>query len=161
MSRTFVAVARLSALLLFLTSASTSVSYGYSVLTHEAIVDTLWDASIQKLLVARFPAATPEELEAAHAYTYGGCILQDMGYYPFSSKFFSDLTHYVRSGDFIVALIRESQDLNEYAFALGALAHYAADDSGHRLATNQAVPLLYPDLRAKFGGTVTYWDNPT
>jgi hypothetical protein len=138
----------------------TSVSYGYSVLTHEAIVDTLWDASIQKMLVARFPAATPEELEQAHAYVYGGCILQDMGYYPFSSKFFSDLTHYVRSGDFIVALISESQDLNEYAFALGALAHYAADDSGHRLGTNLAVPILYPELRSKFGRTVTYWDNP-
>jgi len=156
----FLPATRLSALLLLATLLPTSVSYGYSVLTHEAIVDTLWEASIQKLLVARFPAATPEELENAHAYVYGGCISQDMGYYPFSSKFFSDLTHYVRSGDFIVALIRESQDLNEYAFALGALAHYAADDSGHRLATNQAVPLLYPDLRAKFGKTVTYWDNP-
>jgi hypothetical protein len=83
-----------------------------------------------------------------------------MGYYPFSSKFFSDLTHYVRSGDFIVALIRESQDINEYAFALGALAHYAADDSGHRLATNLAVPILYPKLRTRFGRIVTYWDNP-
>ena len=161
MSRSFLAAARLSAVLLLSTSVSTSISYGYSVLTHEAIVDTLWEASIQKLLIERFPAATPEELEAAHAYTYGGCILQDMGYYPFSSKFFSDLTHYVRSGDFIVALIRESQDLNEYAFALGALAHYAADDSGHRLGTNQAVPILYPELRTRFGGVVTYWDNPT
>jgi hypothetical protein len=83
-----------------------------------------------------------------------------MGYYPFSSRFFSDLTHYVRSGDFVVALIHESQDLNEYAFALGALAHYAADNSGHRIATNLAVPILYPELRAKFGKTVTYWDNP-
>jgi hypothetical protein len=136
------------------------MSYGYSVLTHEAIVDSLWDASIQKMLSKRFPMATPEELEQAHAYVYGGCILQDMGYYPFSSKFFSDLTHYVRSGDFVVALIRESQDLNEYAFALGALAHYAADNSGHRLATNLAVPILYPDLRRKFGKEVTYWDNP-
>jgi Zinc dependent phospholipase C len=139
---------------------STSAFYGYSVLTHEAIVDTLWDASIQKMLVERFPMATPEELEQAHAYVYGGCILQDMGYYPFSSKFFSDLTHYVRSGDFIIALVRESQDLDEYAFALGALAHYAADDSGHRIATNLAVPILYPELRSKFGKTVTYWDNP-
>jgi hypothetical protein len=139
---------------------STSLSSGYSVLTHEAIVDSLWDASIQKMLLKRFPMATPEELEQAHAYVYGGCILQDMGYYPFSSKFFSDLTHYVRSGDFVVALIRESQDLNEYAFALGALAHYAADNSGHRLATNLAVPILYPDLRRKFGKEVTYWDNP-
>ena len=161
MSRNFLAAARLSALLLLSTSVSTSVCYGYSVLTHEAIVDTRWEASIQKLLLARFPAATPEELEQAHAYVYGGCILQDMGYYPFSSKFFSDLTHYVRSGDFIVALIRESQDLNEYAFALGALAHYAADDSGHRLATNVAVPILYPELRTRFGRIVTYWDNPT
>jgi hypothetical protein len=160
MSTGFSAAARWSALLLFSTWLPTSVSYGYSVLTHEAIVDSLWDTSIQKLLLKRFPAATPEELEDAHAYVYGGCILQDMGYYPFSSKFFSDLTHYVRSGDFIVALIRESQDLNQYAFALGALAHYAADDSGHRLATNQAVPILYPKLRTKFGRIVTYWDNP-
>ncbi len=148
--------ARLVALLLL----STSVFYGYSVLTHEAIVDSLWDASIQKMLLERFPQSTPEDMEEAHAYVYGGCIIQDMGYYPFSSKLFSDLTHYVRSGDFVVALIRESQDLNEYAFALGALAHYAADNNGHRLGTNVAVPVLYPNLRRRFGRTVTYWDNP-
>jgi len=148
--------ARLMSLLLL----STSVFYGYSVLTHEAIVDAVWDASIQKMLLERFPMATPEDLELAHAYAYGGSILQDMGYYPFSSRFFSDLTHYVRSGDFVSALIRESQDLNEYAFALGALSHYAADNSGHRIATNLAVPILYPELRRKFGGTVTYWDSP-
>src|SRR5882762_7752978 len=154
--------ARLSRLacLIFLILIPAPVSYGYSVLTHEAIVDSVWDASIQKILLKRFPAATPEELREAHAYVYGGCILQDMGYYPFSSRLFSDLTHYVRSGDFIVALIAESQDLNEYAFALGALAHYAADNSGHRLATNLAVPILYPDLRKKFGKQVTYWDDP-
>jgi hypothetical protein len=146
--------------LIFVALLSTSVFYGYSVLTHEAIVDSLWDASIQKILLHRFPMATPEELEEAHAYAYGGCILQDMGYYPFSSKFFSDLTHYVRSGDFVSALLRDSEDLDEYAFALGALAHYAADNSGHRIATNLAVPILYPALRRKFGKTVTYWDSP-
>jgi hypothetical protein len=148
--------ARLTALLLL----STSAFYGYSVLTHEAIVDSLWDKSISKALRERFPAATPEELAQAHAYVYGGCIVQDMGYYPFSSPFFSDLTHYVRSGDFVAALIRESEDINEYAFALGAMAHYAADNSGHRLATNLAVPILYPELRKRFGKTVTYWDSP-
>ncbi len=137
-----------------------SVFYGYSVLTHEAIVDSLWDTSIQKMLLKRFPTATPEELQQAHAYAYGGCILQDMGYYPFSSRFFSDLTHYVRSGDLVAALINESQDLNEYAFALGALAHYAADNAGHRMATNLSVPILYPELGTKFGKSVTYWDNP-
>jgi zinc dependent phospholipase C len=156
-SRTKLRVAARLTILLLLT---TSAFYGYSVLTHEAIVDSLWDSSIQKMLLKRFPLATPEELEQAHAYVYGGCILQDMGYYPFSSKLFSDLTHYVRSGDFVVALIRESQDLNEYAFALGALAHYAADTSGHLIATNLAVPILYPELGSKFGKTVTYWDNP-
>jgi len=140
---------------------SSSLSYGYTVLTHEAIIDSVWDASLQKMLLKRFPNATPEELEMAHGYAYGGCIIQDMGYYPFSTRFFSDLTHYVRSGDFVMALIRESQDLNEYAFALGALEHYAADTEGHRIATNRAVPLLYPELRRKYGRDVTYWDNPT
>ncbi len=139
---------------------SASLSYGYTVLTHEAIIDSVWDTSLRKLLLKRFPGATPEDLDQAHAYAYGGCIIQDMGYYPFSSRFFSDLTHYVRTGDFITALIRESQDLNEYAFALGALEHYAADTEGHRIATNRAVPILYPELRRKFGSDVTYWDNP-
>ena len=152
--------ARFVTRLVVLAVLSAPVSFGYSVLTHEAIVDSLWDASIQKMLLKRFPAATPEELEQAHAYVYGGCIIQDMGYYPFSSHLFSDLTHYVRTGDFIEALIRESQDINEYAFALGALAHYAADNNGHRIATNLSVPILYPKLRRKFGKEVTYWDNP-
>ena len=52
------------------------------------------------------------------------------------------------------------RDLNEYAFALGALEHYAADTEGHRIATNRAVPILYPELRRKYGSDVTYWDNP-
>ena len=104
---------------------------GYSVLTHEAIIDAAWKDNIAPLLLSRFPHATPEELLRAHAYAYGGAIIQDLGYYPFGSQFFSDLTHYVRSGDFVLALIDESRDLNEYAFALGALSHYAADTSGH------------------------------
>jgi Zinc dependent phospholipase C len=83
-----------------------------------------------------------------------------MGYYPHGNKFFSDLTHYFRSGDFIEALLRGAQDLNEYAFAIGAMAHYAADNSGHRLATNLAVPMLYPEVRKKFGNVVTYEDDP-
>jgi len=137
-----------------------SFASAYSVLTHEAIVDSLWDDPIQKILLKRFPTSTPEDLAEAHAYAYGGCIIQDMGYYPFSSKLFSDLTHYVRTGDFVMALIAESQDVNDYAFALGALAHYAADVSGHGLGVNPSVPILYPELRTRFGKIVTYWDNP-
>jgi hypothetical protein len=134
--------------------------YSYSVLTHEAIIDSTWDGAIRPLLLKRFPAATADALTQAHAYAYGGCIIQDLGYYPFGSKLFSDLTHYVRSGDFVLNLIRDSQDLNEYAFALGALSHYAADNNGHPMAVNRAVPLFYPKLGLKFGKLVTYADDP-
>ena len=113
------------------------------------------------VLSKRFPNATPEELLQAHAYAYGGAIIQDMGYYPFGNAFFSDLTHYVRSGDFVLALIEESRDLNEYAFALGALAHYAADSSGHPIATNRAVAMMYPKLAKKYGPVVTYEEKPS
>src|SRR5690242_16576014 len=131
----------------------------YSVLTHEEVVDLLWQDTIQPLLLKRFPSATPDDLKKAHAFAYGGCLVQDMGYYPFGNKYFSDLTHYVRSGDFIVNLIHESSDLNEYAFALGALAHYSADNMGHP-TVNESVGLLFPDLRKKFGKEVTYVENP-
>jgi hypothetical protein len=133
----------------------------YSVLTHEAIIDSSWDASIKPLLLLRYPKATAQDLTDAHAYAYAGCILQDMGYYPFGSKLFSDLVHYVRSGDFVLNLIHESHDLNEYAFALGSLAHYAADTQGHSIAVNRAVPIEYPKLERKFGKTVTYEDKPS
>ena len=141
--------------------SSPSTASAYSVLTHEAIIDSTWDSAIKPLLVKRFPAATADELKQAHGFAYGGCIIQDLGYYPFGSKFFSNLTHYVRSGDFILNLIRDSQDLNEYAFALGALSHYAADNNGHPMAVNRAVPLFYPKLGLKFGKQVTYADDPS
>jgi len=134
---------------------------GYSVLTHEAIIDTTWDTGIKPLLTSRFGTATPEQLRKAHAYAYGGAIIQDMGYYPFGSKLFSDLAHYVRSGAFVEEMIRESQDINEYAFALGALCHYAADNTGHPSAVNPSVPILYPKLRQQYGNTVTYEQDPT
>jgi len=145
--RTFRHPIALGLLLLF----SVSTASAYSVLTHEAIIDSTWDSAIKPLLMKRFPAATADELKQAHAFAYGGCIIQDLGYYPFGSKFFSNLTHYVRSGDFVLNLIRDSQDLNEYAFALGALSHYAADNNGHPMAVNRAVPLFYPKLGLKFG----------
>jgi hypothetical protein len=108
------------------------------VLTHEALVDAMWDVKLRPLLLARFPNSTPDELKKAHGFAYGGAIVQDMGYYPHGSTQFSDLTHYVRTGDFIVALINDSQDLNEMAFALGALSHYMGDLDGHRYATKSA-----------------------
>src|SRR5579872_3510081 len=131
----------------------------YAVLAHEAIIDSAWDANLRPLLLRRFPNATTEELKEAHGYAYGGAIIQDMGYYPHGSFFFSDLTHYVRSGDFVLALLHDSSDLDGYAFALGALAHYASDNEGHPIGTNRAVPLLYPKLKTKYGDSVTYEED--
>jgi Zinc dependent phospholipase C len=133
---------------------------GYSVLAHEANIDALWDTTIKAMLRARFPEATAEQLLEARAYAYGGCVIQDLGYYPFGSQFFSNLLHYVRTGDFVDALIRDAQDIDEYAFALGALGHYASDNSGHPIAVNRSVPLMYPKLQAKFGNNVTYVQSP-
>jgi hypothetical protein len=150
--------ARASTFLLIITFFSV-FGFAYSVLTHEQVVDLLWKDQIQPLLQKRFPSATEDDLAKAHAYAYGGSLIQDMGYYPFGSKFFSDLVHYVRSGDFIQALLRDSSDVNEYAFALGALSHYAADNSGHP-TINQVVALEFPKLRKKYGDIVTYEDDP-
>jgi hypothetical protein len=131
---------------------------GYSMLTHEQIIDLAWADQIQPLLKQRFPNATEEELKEAHAYAYGGCIIQDLGYYPFGNKDFSNMLHYVRSGDFVVAMLQDADDINGYAFALGALAHYTSDVDGHP-AVNRAVAMDYPKLQQKFGNSVTYEDN--
>lgn len=132
----------------------------YSVLTHEAIIDTAWEQNIKPLLLKKFPQATPAELTEAHASAYAGCIIQDMSYYGFGKKLFSDMVHYVRTGDFVINLIREAHTLDEYAFSLGALAHYASDTKGHLVAVNRSVPIEYPKLERKFGRTVTYADDP-
>ncbi len=132
----------------------------YSVLTHEEIVDLLWTDEIRPLLLKRYPGLSEEQISDAHAYAYGGAVIQDLGYYPFGSREFSNLLHYVRSGDFVRELLLESQDVNEYAFALGALSHYASDIAGHP-AVNQAVGIEYPKLRAKFGKSVRYAQDKT
>jgi hypothetical protein len=135
-------------------------SFAYSVLTHEEIVDLLWKDEIRSLLLKRFPTLTDDQLLEAHAYAYGGAVIQDLGYYPFGSKDFSNLAHYVRSGDFVQEMLVESQDANEYAFAMGALAHYASDIAGHP-AVNLSVAIEYPKLKAKFGKSVNYADDKT
>ncbi len=132
----------------------------YSVLTHEEIVDLLWTDQIRPLLLKRYPGLTEEQITEAHAYAYGGAVIQDLGYYPFGSREFSDLVHYVRSGDFVRELLLESQDVNEFAFALGALSHYASDIAGHP-AVNQSVAIGYPKLRAKYGQSVRYAQDKT
>jgi len=151
---------RVLALLLVVLMGSGAL-FAYSVLTHEEIVDLLWTDEIRPLLLKRYPGLSEDQIKEAHAYAYGGAVIQDLGYYPFGSKDFSNLVHYVRSGDFVRELLLESQDANEYAFALGALAHYASDITGHGMAVNQAVAIEYPKLRAKFGKTVTYAEDKT
>ena len=130
----------------------------YSVLTHEFIIDFLWKDQITPLLLSKFPDTTPDELKEAHAYAYGGSVIQDLGYYPFGRKYFSDLSHYARTGDFVVNLLVEASNVQEYAFAVGALTHYCADLGGHP-AVNNAVALTYPELAKKYGPAVTYEEN--
>ncbi len=149
--------ARATAFLFFLLLSSGPI-FAYSVLTHEEIVDLVWASNIRPLIEHRFPGLTEEQIKEAHAYAYGGSVIQDLGYYPFGSKQFSDLVHYVRSGDFVEEMLRQSQDPKEYAFALGALAHYVSDVDGHP-AVNLAVSLRYPKLRAKYGRSVTYAED--
>lgn len=131
----------------------------YSVLTHEQVIDLAWKDQIEPMLLKRFPQATPDDLKQAHGYAYGGSLIQDMGYYPGGSKYFSDLLHYVRTGEFVAALIEESTDINQYAFALGALAHYSSDNTGHPVV-NRIVAIEFPKLGAKYGNAVTYVDDP-
>jgi hypothetical protein len=135
-------------------------SPGYSVFTHQELIDLAWNDSIRPMLLARFPGATEEQLREAHAYAYGGASIQDMGYYPFGKQFFSDLTHYVRTGDFIAWLFRNSRTIDEYAFAIGALSHYMGDSIGHSEVINPATAVEFPNLRRKFGNVVTYDESP-
>ena len=132
----------------------------YSLQTHEQLIDLTWNHSIRPLLLSRYPNLTPAQLQEAHAYAYGGCAIQDLGYYPFGNSLFSDLTHYVRSGDFVLALFRNSHNANELAFSIGALSHYLSDNIGHSEAVNTAVALEFPKLSRQFGTAVPYADGP-
>lgn len=132
----------------------------YSVLTHQELIDLAWDGSIRPLLLARFPHVTEEQLREAHAYAYGGSAIQDMGYYPFGKRFFSNLTHYVRTGDFVAWLLHNAQTVDEYAFAIGALSHYLGDSIGHSEAINLATADEFSNLKNKFGPSVTYGESP-
>lgn len=151
---------RYAIVLMISISAFTANTRAYSVLTHEELIDLAWNDGIRPLLLARFPHATAQQLIEAHAYAYGGSAVQDMGYYPFGKVFFSNLTHYVRSGDFVARLLNEAKTLNEYAFAIGALSHYIGDSIGHSEAVNLATAIAFPKLQAKYGDSVTYGESP-
>jgi hypothetical protein len=145
---------------LFVFALSTPPAHAYSVLAHQAIIDATWDDAIVPLLRQRYPGITADAITTARAFAYGGSVIQDLGYYPFGSRRFTNLVHYVRSGDFVEALITEAQSPDELAFALGGLAHYACDNVGHPLATNRVVPLMYPKVREKVGDRALYADSP-
>lgn len=132
----------------------------YSVLSHEEVVDMAWKDTIVPMLKARYPGITDDDIRQAHAYAYGGSVIQDIGYYPFGSHYFSDLLHYVRTDDFVNALIRDSKTPDEYAFALGALAHYCGDTVGHPYI-NEVVSQENPGLKTHYGSSVTYAEDPT
>lgn len=148
------------ALALTLLLAGAFPAEAYSVLAHESNIDALWESGIRPLLLQKYPGTSAAALREARAYSYGGSVIQDLGYYPFGSHFFTNLVHYVKTGDFVEALLRDASDVNEYAFALGALCHYASDHSGHAIAVNRALPMIYPKLKKKFGDNVPYDEAP-
>lgn len=148
-------------LLVLLLIHYSNISHAYSVLSHEALIDASWDHYIVPLLKAKYPSLNDSLLKEAHAYAYGGAVAPDMGYYPLGSKLFTNLVHYVRSGDFTMSLLNEASNANEYAFALGSLCHYYADVYGHRLGVNVSVPATYPKDQKKFGNKVTYEQDET
>lgn len=129
---------------------------GYSVQSHEQLIDLTWKSSIVPCLLARYPGLTPAQLDEAHAYAYGGSAIQDLGYYPFGNKFFSNLAHYVRTGDLVRAMLNDAQTPDELAFAIGALSHYVADSIGHSEAVNRAVAIEFPSLERRYGPSVDY-----
>jgi hypothetical protein len=151
---------RILAFLVVLLLSCGRPGFGYSVLTHQQIIDMSWKESIRPVLLSRYPSASEEELRRAQAYAYGGCAIQDAGYYPFGKVFMSDLTHYVRTGDFVAALIRDARNVNELAFALGALSHYVGDSYGHHDAVNPSTAIEFPNLAEKYGPVVTYDESP-
>jgi hypothetical protein len=132
----------------------------YAVQSHQELIDLAWKQSIRPILLKHYPTLTEAQLQEAHAYAYGGCAIQDFGYYPFGNGFFSDLTHYVRSGDFVVSLLRNAHSADELAFAIGSLSHYIGDTVGHSLAVNLAVPVEFPKLEKKYGPSVNYAEDP-
>ncbi len=149
-----------SLVLILAMAAYPSPVAAYSVLTHEELVDLAWNDSIRPLLLSRYPGTSQASLNEAHAYAYGGAAIQDMGYYPFGKEFFSDLTHYVRTGDFIASLFRNARNVDELAFAIGALSHYLGDSTGHSECINPATAVEFPRLARKYGEAVTYEQNP-
>lgn len=148
-----------ASLLALLSAGKPPTARAFSVLAHQAVIDRTWDDAIVPALRARHPDATPDDLQRARAYAYGGSHVADLGYFPFGSRLFTDLVHYVRSGDFVAALIDEAQTVDELAFALGAASHWQTDSIGHAEATNRVVPILDPELRHEHGDEVTYAEN--
>jgi hypothetical protein len=139
---------------------ATTPAVPYSVQTHQELIDLAWKETIRPILLKHYPTLTAAQLQEAHAYAYGGCAIQDFGYYPFGNGFFSDLTHYVRSGDFVINLLRNAHTADELAFAIGSISHYIGDTVGHSLAINHSVPVEFPKLRQKYGDDINYAENP-
>ena len=152
---------RIAIMILSIVGSVPQLASGYATFTHEELIDLAWNDSIRPVLLEKYPGTTDAALREAHAYAYGGCLIQDLGYYPFGKELFSDLAHYVRSGDFVVSLLKNARNVNELAFAIGALSHYVGDSIGHSQAVNPSTALTFPGLERKYGPIVTYEEDPT
>ena len=158
--RLFARVLATPALVAALGLAGAPPARAYGVLTHLAIVDAAWDDTLVPAIRHRYPGVGEDDLRRAHAAAYGGALAQDMGYYPGGSRELADLMHYVRAADLVAVLLDEARDPVEYAYGLGALAHFFGDSEGHPLGVNRVVPMTFPKLAQKYGDVVTYAQDP-
>jgi len=150
---------RCGAVLFLLFSPLTAAAY--SQFTHQTLIDVTWERTIRPLLMQRYPGTTMAQLTRAYSFAYGGCLIQDIGYYPFGKRFFSDLTHYVRTGDFVLALIRDARNVDEFAFALGALSHYVGGLNRSFAGGESFRPNTVSVLAARYGPVVTPEESST
>jgi len=96
-----------------------------------------------------FPVTNSEVRRAFLA----GCLGPDMGMFPGGESLFSDLAHYVRSGELARAMIRCATSDTSRAFAWGWATHVLADALIHPF-----INVAAGDVRGR--ETLTYADDP-
>ena len=129
----------------------------YSLLTHEQLIDLTWQDSIVPLLLSRYPNLTPAQLDEARAYAYGGCVIQDIGYYPFGDAVFLQ-PHPLHALAAILSSTSSAMQRMPTSWPSPSARSptTSATPSATPQATNRAVPVEFPKLGAQYGPVVNY-----
>jgi len=128
------------------------------VLTHEEIVETCSARRNSPPLAQEIPRPHRTANQGAHAYAYGGAVIQTSAITRFGHVESVIWVHTSQWG-FRDRDAQDSQDANEYALRWARVAHYASDITVTR--GEPPVAIEYPKLRAKFGDSVRYAQDKT